>query len=45
MMVERFAAFEPLSPDADEWFDETGPLHYAAHLSDLPRWVEQLGRP
>lgn len=42
MLVERFAAFEPLTPDADEWFDETGPLHYAAHLPELERWVEEL---
>lgn len=41
MMVERFAALE-LTPDADEWFDETGPLHYAKHLADLRDWVGRL---
>lgn len=43
LMVERFAAFEPLTPDADERFDESGPLHYAEHLPDLRAWVERLG--
>jgi hypothetical protein len=44
-MVERFAQDE-LTPDADEWFDETGPIHYAKHLADLRRWVEELaGEP
>jgi hypothetical protein len=42
LMVERFAAFEPLTPDADEWFDESGPIHYATHLADLRAWVEGL---
>lgn len=41
MMVERFTQVE-LTPDADEWFDETGPLHYAKHLADLRRWVATL---
>lgn len=44
-MVERFAALEPLTPDADEWFDEAGPLHYAQHLPDLRAWVEARPRP
>lgn len=44
-MVERFTQTE-LTPDADEWFDETGPIHYATHLGDLRRWVEELvGEP
>ncbi len=42
LMVERFAAFEPLTPDADEWFEESGPLHYAKHLADLRAFVERL---
>jgi hypothetical protein len=42
MMVERFASVDPLTPDADEWFDETGPLHYAKHLTDLRPWVATL---
>lgn len=45
LMVERFAAFEPLTPDADEWFDESGPLHYAKHLADLRGWIARLRGP
>ena len=45
MLVERFSAFEPLTPDADEWFDETGPLHYLKHLDTLRAWVAQLTQP
>lgn len=43
LMVGRFGEFEPLTPDADEWFEETGPLHYEKHLGDLRAWVEELG--
>jgi hypothetical protein len=28
LMVERFGEIAPLTPDADEWFEETGLLHY-----------------
>ena len=44
LLVERFTTCEPLTPDAEEWFEETGPLHYAKHLGDLPEWVERLHR-
>jgi hypothetical protein len=40
-MRERFCALDPLTPEAEEWFDESGPLHYAAHLPELRRWVAQ----
>lgn len=39
MMVERFTQ-AALTPDADEWFEEAGPLHHAKHLADLRGWVE-----
>lgn len=44
MMVEGFgeAEAEHLPPDANEWFDEAGGLHYAKHLEDLRGWVERL---
>jgi hypothetical protein len=29
-------------PDADEWFEESGPAHYDEHLPDLHPWVERL---
>ena len=44
LLIERFATCEPLTPDAEGWFEETGPLHYAKHLPDLREWVERLGR-
>jgi hypothetical protein len=34
-MLERFGALEVLTADADEWFEESGPLHYAEHLHEL----------
>ena len=34
-MLERFGELAELTPEADQWFDETGPLHYAKHLPDL----------
>ncbi len=43
LLVERFVACEPLTPDAEAWFEETGPLHYTKHLPDLRGWVERLG--
>jgi len=41
-MLERFGALTELPPEADLWFDETGPLHYAEHLPALRAW---LGAP
>jgi len=38
-MLERFGAFEVLTADADEWFEESGPLHYAEHLPELEAWI------
>ena len=38
-MLERFGALEVLTADADEWFEESGPLHYAEHLPELEAWI------
>jgi Mycothiol maleylpyruvate isomerase N-terminal domain len=38
-MLERFGALEVLTADADEWFEESGPLHYAEHLPELEVWI------
>ena len=38
-MLERFGSLEVLATDADEWFEESGPLHYAEHLPELEAWV------
>jgi mycothiol maleylpyruvate isomerase-like protein len=41
-LLEAFGALGAVTPDADEWFEETGPAHYAEHLPDLQAWVERL---
>ena len=28
-----------MTPDAWEWFEESGPLHYAKHVNDLEAWL------
>jgi len=38
-MLERFGALEALTADADEWFEGSGPLHYAEHLPELEAWI------
>jgi hypothetical protein len=47
LMIERFAGLDPLAAlagEADEWFAETGPLHYAKHLDDLRVWLAGRAR-
>jgi len=38
-MLERFGALTELTADADEWFEESGPAHYAEHAPELEAWV------
>jgi hypothetical protein len=38
-MLERFGALAGLSADAYEWFEESGPAHYAEHAPELEAWV------
>ena len=38
-MLERFGALTELTADADEWFEESGPRHYAEHAPELEAWV------
>ena len=42
-MLERWAALETVTPNAWEWFDESGPRHYAEHVKDLRAWIGQGG--
>ena len=37
-MVAALAALPDVTTDAREWFEESGPLHYEAHLRDLRPW-------
>ena len=41
-MLEAFGALDEITPDADEWFEESGPSHYAEHMPDLERWVRRI---
>jgi hypothetical protein len=41
-MLEAFGALEAPSPAAEEWFEESGPRHYAEHEPDLRAWVQRL---
>jgi Mycothiol maleylpyruvate isomerase N-terminal domain len=38
-MLERFGALADITADADEWFEESGPAHYAEHAPELAAWV------
>ncbi|MEO8476575.1 MAG: maleylpyruvate isomerase N-terminal domain-containing protein [Actinomycetota bacterium] len=38
-MLTAFRALEEVTPDAWEWFEESGPLHYAKHVEDLRAWL------
>ena len=38
-MLERFGALTELTADADEWFEESGPAHYAEHVPELEAWI------
>ncbi len=42
-MLERFGALSALTADATEWFEESGPLHYAEHILDLRAWARARG--
>ena len=38
-MLGRFGALTEPTADADEWFEESGPAHYAEHAPELDAWV------
>lgn len=41
-LLEAFGTLGEITPDADEWFEETGPTHYAKHTPDLESWIARL---
>jgi hypothetical protein len=41
-MVLEFGTLPEVTPDAVEWFEESGPLHYAEHLVDLRPWAAKV---
>jgi hypothetical protein len=38
-MRSAFRALDVVTPEAWEWFEESGPLHYAKHVDDLSAWL------
>lgn len=46
-MCEEFGEMPEVTPDAWEWFEESGPLHYAEHLPELRSFLgeDASGRP
>ena len=38
-MLEPFGTLAVLTADADEWFEESGPVHYAEHAPELEAWL------
>jgi hypothetical protein len=41
-MLSALAALADVTPEAEEWFEESGPTHVAEHLPELEAWVERL---
>jgi hypothetical protein len=41
-MLQEWQALPEITPPAEEWFEESGPRHYAEHVDELRRWVESL---
>jgi hypothetical protein len=42
-MLNAWAELAEKTPAAWEWFDESGPRHYAEHVKDLRAWIGQGG--
>jgi hypothetical protein len=40
--LDALGALGEVTPAAQEWFDESGPLHFEEHAADLERWAERL---
>lgn len=42
-MLAAFDALPEITPDAVEWFEESGALHYPKHVADLRAFLERRG--
>ncbi len=40
-MCEAMGRSDTITPDSWEWFEESGPLHYAKHVDDLRAWLDR----
>ena len=38
-MLQEWAALPTVTPEAWEWLEESGPIHYRKHLEDLAVWT------
>ena len=41
-MLAEWNALPEVTPDAEEWFRESGPEHYSEHLPRLREWAQDL---
>lgn len=41
-MLQEWAALPEITPEAVEWFEESGDIHYAKHLGDLRAFRRRL---
>lgn len=41
-MLQEWQALPQITPEAEQWFEESGPAHYAEHVGELRRWVDSL---
>jgi Mycothiol maleylpyruvate isomerase N-terminal domain len=41
-MLAEFNAIDDVIPEAQDWFEESGPRHYQEHLPRLREWVQEL---
>ncbi len=42
-MLVEWNALSEITPEAEEWFRESGPGHYAEHVPRLREWVRSVG--
>jgi len=43
-MLHEFGELPEVSAVAQEWFEESGAIHYHKHIEDLERWMSTRGR-
>jgi hypothetical protein len=41
-MLQEWYSMDEIGPDAEEWFRESGPVHYAEHLPDLVAFADRV---
>jgi hypothetical protein len=41
-MLSEMNSLDPVTPEAEDWFEESGSRHYEEHLPRLREWVREL---